>query len=67
MQYSKTIIITLFIDLGRIQHVRIPCQAKVDGTLDFACPPSPVNYQKDPVRTIETNFCAVTRWRTCVR
>ena len=36
--------------------VRIPYKAKVDAILNFACPASPVNYQKDPVRTIETNF-----------
>jgi UDP-glucuronate decarboxylase len=40
-----------------IEHdIRIPYQAKVDAILNFACPASPVNYQKDPVRTIETNF-----------
>jgi UDP-glucuronate decarboxylase len=40
-----------------IEHdVRIPYQAKVDAILNFACPASPINYQKDPVRTIETNF-----------
>ena len=40
-----------------IEHdVIIPYQAKVDAILNFACPASPVNYQKDPVRTIETNF-----------
>jgi UDP-glucuronate decarboxylase len=40
-----------------IEHdVRIPYQAKVDAILNFACPASPVNYQKNPVRTIETNF-----------
>jgi UDP-glucuronate decarboxylase len=40
-----------------IEHdVRNPYQAKVDVILNFACPASPVNYQKDPVRTIETNF-----------
>ena len=40
-----------------IKHdVRIPYQVKVDAILNFACPASPVNYQKDPVRTIETNF-----------
>jgi len=43
-----------------IEHdVRIPYQAKVDAVLNFACPASPVNYQKDPVRTIETNFLGV--------
>jgi UDP-glucuronate decarboxylase len=36
--------------------VRIPFKVKVDAILNFACPASPVNYQKDPVRTIETNF-----------
>ena len=40
-----------------IEHdVRISYQANVDAILNFACPASPVNYQKDPVRTIETNF-----------
>ena len=40
-----------------IEHdVRVPYQANVDAILNFACPASPVNYQKDPVRTIETNF-----------
>ena len=40
-----------------IEHdVRIPYQVKVNAILNFACPASPVNYQKDPVRTIETNF-----------
>ena len=43
-----------------IEHdVRIPYQVKVDAILNFACPASPVNYQKDPVRTIETNFLGV--------
>jgi UDP-glucuronate decarboxylase len=40
-----------------IEHdVRISYQVKVDAILNFACPASPVDYQKDPVRTIETNF-----------
>jgi UDP-glucuronate decarboxylase len=40
-----------------IEHdVRIPYKVEVDAILNFACPASPVNYQKDPVRTIETNF-----------
>ena len=40
-----------------VEHdVRIPYQAQVDAILNFACPASPINYQKDPVRTIETNF-----------
>jgi UDP-glucuronate decarboxylase len=43
-----------------IEHdVRIPYQVKVDAILNFACPASPVDYQKDPVRTIETNFLGV--------
>ena len=40
-----------------IEHdARIPYQVKVDAILNFACPASPVNYQKDPVRTIKTNI-----------
>jgi UDP-glucuronate decarboxylase len=40
-----------------VEHdVRIPYQVQVDAILNFACPASPVDYQKDPVRTIETNF-----------
>jgi UDP-glucuronate decarboxylase len=40
-----------------VEHdVRTAYRAKVDAILNFACPASPVNYQKDPVRTIETNF-----------
>jgi UDP-glucuronate decarboxylase len=36
--------------------VRAPYDVNVDAILNFACPASPVAYQKDPVRTIETNF-----------
>ena len=36
--------------------VRVPYEVNVDAILNFACPASPVAYQKDPVRTIETNF-----------
>ena len=40
-----------------VEHdVRIPYQVKVDAILNFACPASPVDYQKDPVRTIKTNI-----------
>jgi UDP-glucuronate decarboxylase len=40
-----------------VKHdVRVPYEARVDAILNFACPASPVAYQKDPVRTIETNF-----------
>ena len=40
-----------------VEHdVRTPYKVKVDAILNFACPASPINYQKDPVRTIETNF-----------
>jgi len=38
------------------RDVRVPYEANVDAILNFACPASPVAYQKDPVRTIETNF-----------
>lgn len=36
--------------------VREPYDFSVDLLLNFACPASPIHYQKDPVRTIETNF-----------
>lgn len=36
--------------------VRKPYDFSVDLILNFACPASPIHYQKDPVRTIETNF-----------
>jgi UDP-glucuronate decarboxylase len=36
--------------------VRQPYDFSVDLLLNFACPASPIHYQKDPVRTIETNF-----------
>ena len=40
-----------------IEHdVRKPYFIDVDAILNFACPASPISYQKDPVRTIETNF-----------
>lgn len=40
-----------------IEHdVRIPYKVDVAAILNFACPASPIAYQKDPVRTIETNF-----------
>ena len=43
-----------------LEHdVRIPLDLKVDAILNFACPASPVHYQADPVRTIETNFLGI--------
>jgi UDP-glucuronate decarboxylase len=40
-----------------VEHdVRTSYNTKVDAILNFACPASPIHYQKDPVRTIETNF-----------
>lgn len=36
--------------------VRNPFDFEVDLIMNFACPASPVHYQADPVRTIETNF-----------
>jgi UDP-glucuronate decarboxylase len=40
-----------------IEHdVRKPYMVEADAILNFACPASPVAYQQDPVRTIETNF-----------
>jgi UDP-glucuronate decarboxylase len=43
-----------------VEHdVRHPIDLKVDFILNFACPASPVHYQSDPVRTIETNFLGI--------
>ena len=43
-----------------IEHdVREPISLEVDAILNFACPASPVHYQVDPVRTIETNFLGI--------
>ncbi len=39
--------------------VRTPMEFDVDAILNFACPASPVHYQSDPVRTIETNFIGI--------
>lgn len=36
--------------------VRNPFDFEVDLIMNFACPASPIHYQADPVRTIETNF-----------
>ena len=38
------------------QDVREVLNYEVDAIVNFACPASPVHYQKDPVMTIETNF-----------
>jgi UDP-glucuronate decarboxylase len=43
-----------------INHdVRESIKIKADIILNFACPASPIQYQLDPVRTIETNFLGV--------
>lgn len=39
--------------------VRLPVDLEVDQILNFACPASPIHYQSDPVRTIETNFLGI--------
>ena len=40
-----------------VKHdIREPYFFKSDAILNFACPASPKYYQKDPVRTLETNF-----------
>lgn len=38
------------------KDIREPLTGEYDGILNFACPASPIHYQADPVRTIETNF-----------
>lgn len=40
----------------KIHDVREPITEKVDFILNFACPASPIHYQANPVKTIETNF-----------
>lgn len=43
-----------------VRHdVRDPFECDVDFILNFACPASPIHYQADPVRTIETNFLGI--------
>lgn len=43
-----------------IQHdVREAIDIDSDAILNFACPASPIHYQSDPVRTIETNFLGI--------
>lgn len=39
-----------------LHDVRDPLNLNVDGIMNFACPASPIHYQSDPVKTIETNF-----------
>jgi UDP-glucuronate decarboxylase len=39
--------------------VTIPLYVEVDQIYNLACPASPVHYQSDPVRTIETNFLGI--------
>jgi UDP-glucuronate decarboxylase len=41
------------------QDVRFPFHVEVEAILNFACPASPIAYQKDPVKTIETNFLGI--------
>lgn len=43
-----------------IEHdVREPFDCDVDAILNFACPASPLHYQSNPVKTIETNFLGI--------
>lgn len=43
-----------------IEHdVRNPIDLRVDTIFNFACPASPIHYQADPVKTIETNFLGI--------
>jgi len=39
--------------------VRNELDFEVDAIFNFACPASPIHYQIDPVRTIETNFLGI--------
>ena len=40
--------------------VREPISGQFDAILNFACPASPIHYQFDPVKTIETNFIGMS-------
>jgi len=43
-----------------IEHdVRSPIEIRVEAIFNFACPASPIHYQADPVKTIETNFLGI--------
>jgi len=51
-----------------IEHdVRDPIDIEVDQILNFACPASPVHYQYDPVKTIETNFLGMKNMLTLAK
>ena len=39
--------------------VREPFTVEVDAILNFACPASPIHYQSNPVKTMETNFLGI--------
>ena len=40
----------------REHDIREPIDVKCDQIVNFACPASPIHYQADPIRTIETTF-----------
>lgn len=55
-------------NLQIIEHdVREPIDIKIDQILNFACPASPVHYQFDPVKTIETNFLGMKNMLTLAK
>lgn len=43
-----------------VQDVETPFHCGVDLILNMACPASPVHYQRDPLKTIRTNFIGMT-------
>lgn len=53
---SRKNLVELTKDVEIIRHdVTIPLYIEVDTILNFACPASPIQYQKDPVQTLKTN------------
>ena len=44
-----------------------PIYAEVDWIFNFACPASPVHYQRDPVRTIKTNVMGALNSLGCAK
>jgi len=52
------------LDLGNFEFLHHdiinPIDVEVDQIFNLACPASPVSYQRDPVRTIQTNVLGIT-------
>ena len=57
-----------FPNFSFFQHdVRNPYDFEAEFVINFACPASPIHYQHDPVKTIETNFNGMKNALTLAR